>query len=203
MQRNFQKIRVTNAKQANQFTRSSGRKKTSVPSKTNKKSDKRTCCKPVEEPFCPCCRHEIPQVVETETESGRIAGQFDAKKPEAERDFTVCVTENYDGQPLVSGSFVRLIQARCWRPTPRVVCQSKLPGGKTVETSDLIVARIEVDNRYYRVQFGILPPDSTVFSDCGWSNTEGKPDAVIPTSYLCRKNQVPQDCDEVVGSRPR
>ena len=83
-----------------------------------------------------------------------------------------------------------------------MVCRSKLPGGETVETSDLVVAKIEVDKKYYRVQFGILSLDSTVFSDCGWSKTKGKPDAVIPTSYLCRKNQV-SDCEEVAGSRPR
>ena len=219
MQRNFHKIRVTNAKQANQFTKSGGRKKESASSKPNKKSDKQpccepdeklvrpccqvnSCCKPVEKPICSCC-HVREKVVVTGPECGRISGQFDAKKPEAELDFTVCVTENYHGQPLVSGRFVRTIQARCWRPTPRVVCRSELPGGKTVETSDLIVAKIEVDKKYYRVQFGILPLDSTVFSDCGWSTIEGKPDAVIPTSFLCEKNRVPRDFCQVRGCRPK
>ena len=193
MQRTFHKIRVTNTTQANQFTKKSGgKKKKTDPASDNKKPASETRCKSAEVPRCSSCKGkmELRRVIVSNSVYDRITGEFDAKAPEAESDFTVCVAENYDGVPLVSRKFVTKIQARCWKTKPQTVHQSLLPGGMMVETAEIIVARIGVGDKFYRVQFGVLPSDSTAFVDSGWSKSDGKPDAVIPLAFLCEHNQV-------------
>ena len=120
--------------------------------------------------------------------------QFDAKGEAGESKMTVHVSEEYLGRPLITASYIKRIQARCWRTRPMIGEISILPDGKELIITTQIISKLGWRGKYYRTVFGLVEDhESRLFTDYGWQTGTNPPDAIIGRKYLNKVNEVPKE----------
>ena len=119
-----------------------------------------------------------------------IRAQFDTKIADSTTGFSIQVAPGYLGQPLVTEAFVKRMRIRQWKSREPRNIGSRLPDGTVAVCSSIVIAKLQVEGRFYRVEFGILAKGTGKFRENGWGQGEKVPDAVVGDSHFCRVNLV-------------